>query len=271
MENSDSRRSFLRLTAAGLIHVSARPFADGVYGAEMANNSDLLIRSAAERGHVDLGWLKSYHTFSFGNYIDEKHMGFRSLRVINDDKIMPGRGFPTHPHRNMEIISYLLDGAIQHRDSEGNGSIVRVGEVQRMTAGKGITHSEYNPDPDVWTHLLQIWIRPAMRGLQPSYQDHRFATAERNNRWSLIAAPDDKQASVHINQDAQLKATILEPGKTLEHVLERDRHVWLHVGRGELNVNGTNLSGGDAIATSRSMAMELAATTEAEVLLFDLG
>ncbi|MEO0717133.1 MAG: pirin family protein, partial [Planctomycetota bacterium] len=176
------RRRFLQLTSAGLIHVSTRPLLAGV-GAEPA---DLLIRRASERGHTDLGWLTSYHSFSFGRYVDQQHMGFRALRVINDDRITAGRGFPTHPHRDMEILSYVLDGALQHRDSTGKGSVVRPDDVQMMTAGVGITHSEYNPSATDENHFLQVWIRPAHRGSHPQYQQQRVERAAKRNRLRLV-------------------------------------------------------------------------------------
>ena len=264
---NDHRRRFLQLTTAGLIHVSARPLA----AAGEPGDVGLLIRRAAERGHTDLGWLKSYHSFSFGRYVNQRHMGFRSLRVINDDRIVAGRGFPTHPHRDMEILSYVLDGALQHRDSTGNGSIVRPEDVQMMTAGTGITHSEYNPSGSQENHFLQVWIRPGSRGLQPKYQQHRVERAAKLDTLRPIAAPEASPGVVRINQDATVLATLLRPGATVEHTIDRSRHGWLQVARGELSVNGVRLQAGDAVATSRPTGLVITANAESEALLFDLG
>lgn len=261
------RRHFVRLTAAGLLHVAARPF----LAAAGENDPRLIVRQAADRGHTDLGWLDSYHTFSFGRYADQRHMGFRSLRVINDDRIAPGRGFPTHPHRDMEILSYVLDGSLQHRDSTGKGSIVRPGDVQMMTAGTGITHSEFNPSKDESNHFLQIWITPSMRRLQPSYQQKPVTADEKRNRWRTIAAPERNQGVVTIHQNVRVASTLLEPGRKLAHVIERNRHGWLHVATGEVIVNGTRLAAGDAIATSRPTELHLEGVETADVLLFDLA
>lgn len=192
------RRHFIRLTAAGLIHVAARPFAQAE---DTGRIHDLLMRQAAQRGHTDLGWLNSYHTFSFGSYYDQRHMGFRSLRVINDDRIAPGRGFPKHPHRNMEILSYVLNGSLQHRDSTGEGSIVRPGDVQMMSAGRGITHSEYNPSKREANHFLQIWIQPAQSGLRPSYQQQHVALDDKRNRWRPIVEPEKRNGVISVHQD----------------------------------------------------------------------
>jgi len=265
---NDQRRNFIRLTAAGLIHVAAQPFEAT---ADEKNDSDFLIRQAAQRGHTDLGWLDSYHTFSFGNYYDQSHMSFRSLRVINDDRITPCQGFPTHPHRNMEILSIVLSGALQHRDSTGKGSIVRPGDVQMMTAGKGITHSEYNPSKIEENHFLQIWIQPSLSGLRPSYQQQRIEPEQKQNRWQQIAAPDEQQGVVEIHQDARIFAAALEPNKSLDYVVERRRHAWLHVATGQLIVNGVRLEAGDAVATSRPTAIHVEGIAKADILLFDLG
>ncbi len=265
--NTDRRR-FLRLTAAGLIHVSARPF---LVAADEPNDPRLLVRQAADRGHTDLGWLDSYHTFSFGRYYDQRHVGFRSLRVINDDRIAPGRGFPTHPHRDMEILSYVLAGSLQHRDSTGRGSVVKPGDVQMMTAGTGITHSEFNPSKGESNHFLQVWIKPAMRRLQPRYQQKAVSADDKRNRWRTIAAPEKGQGLVTIHQDVRLSSTLLEPGKSLESVVERGRHAWLHVATGEVVVNGTRLAAGDAVATSRPGALHVTGRQTADVLLFDLA
>ncbi len=263
----DSRRTFIGLTAAGLIHLTTQPLAQATRRTRLTT----LIRRAAERGHTNLGWLKSYHSFSFGDYYDQRHMGFRSLRVINDDKIAAGRGFPTHPHRDMEIISYVLDGALQHRDSTGNGSIIRPGDIQRMSAGTGITHSEYNPSPNQSNHFLQIWIEPAQRGLRPSYGQKAVQPVALENNLVLIAGNQPGSSNVIINQDAKMFAGKLEAGKQLEYSIERHRHGWLQVARGKLSVNGTRLAAGDAIATSRPTTLVLNQAEAAEFLLFDLG
>ena len=262
-----TRRHFLQLTTAGLIHVSGRP----LLAENEPQDLGLLIRRAAERGHTDLGWLQSYHSFSFGGYVNQQYMGFRSLRVINDDRIAAGRGFPTHPHRDMEILSYVLEGALQHRDSTGNGSIVKPEDIQMMTAGTGITHSEYNPSAQDQNHFLQVWIRPGHRGLHPQYQQHTVESGEKLNTLRSIASPESKSGVVKINQDAHVFATLLQPGALVEHTIERDRHGWLQVARGELTVNGVHLMAGDAVATSRPMALHIQAITDAEALLFDLG
>lgn len=266
------RRNFIQLTAAGLFHIATRPFT----AAGETTDPKLLLRQAAERGHTDLGWLDSYHTFSFGEYYDQQHLGFRSLRVINDDRISAGRGFPTHPHRDMEILSYVLTGSLQHRDSTGQGSVVTPGDVQMMTAGTGITHSEYNPSRKEGNHFLQIWLTPSMNGLQPSYQQQRVEADQKQNRWQQIAAPaaaqkPSRKGVVAIHQDANIYAAILDPGKQVRHVVERNRHAWLHVATGTLTVNGTTLQAGDAIATSRPTELIVTGKTKAEALLFNLG
>ncbi len=264
----NSRRSMLSITTAGLIHVAASPRR---LSAADDDDPGLLLRQAAERGHTDLGWLDSFHTFSFGGYYDQRHMGFRSLRVINDDKIAAGRGFPTHPHRDMEIISYVLDGSLQHRDSTGRGSIITPGDVQMMSAGTGIQHSEYNPSKNVSNHFLQIWIEPALRGVQPRYQQKRVADDHKENQWTQIAGPNATTAAVAIQQDAKIFATKLLPGQSINYTLERNRHAWLQVASGELIVNGTTLTAGDAIASSRATELHVAANKPTEALLFDLG
>ena len=263
-----SRRNMLSITAAGLIHVTANPVE--TLAGETVNN-DLLIRQAAERGHTDIGWLKSYHSFSFGGYYDQRHMGFRSLRVINDDRIAAGRGFPTHPHRDMEIISYVLHGSLQHKDSTGKGAIITPNDIQMMSAGTGITHSEYNPSATDSNHFLQIWIEPAIRGVRPRYSDNVVKPGDKRNVWKLIAGPDDSGASVGIYQDARIYASQLQAGVSLEYTLERNRHAWLQVATGEITVNGTTLKGGDAVASSRATALHVTAAQDADVLLFDLS
>lgn len=265
---NESRRNMLSVTAAGLIHVTARPAE--VLGDDFAS-SDLLLRQAAERGHTDIGWLKSFHSFSFGDYYDQRHMGFRSLRVINDDKISAGRGFPTHPHRDMEIISYVLSGSLQHKDSTGKGAIITPDDIQMMSAGTGITHSEYNPSAIDANHFLQIWIEPVMRGVRPRYSDNKVTAEQKTNRWNFIAGPDGSGAAVGIHQDAKIFASKLVAGASLEYSLERGRHAWLQVATGELLVNGTKLTAGDAVASSRATSLHVTATDDSDVLLFDLA
>ncbi|MGV3486757.1 MAG: pirin family protein [Planctomycetaceae bacterium] len=258
----------LSLTDAGLIHVSADPT---VTNDARSTDHQWLLRRAKERGHTDIGWLSSYHSFSFGDYYDQRHMGFRSLRVINDDRIAAGRGFPTHPHRDMEIISYVLSGSLQHQDSTGNGAIITPDDIQMMSAGTGITHSEYNPSLSDSNHFLQIWIEPALRGVRPRYSDNKVTVDQKRNQWRLIAGPDGSGAAVGIYQDAKIFAVQLEPGVNLAYTLERDRHAWLQVATGEVTVNGTLLKAGDAVASSRATDLHVTATQLSDVLLFDLA
>lgn len=262
------RRDFIRLTAAGLFHIAARPFAAN---AEQEASAKLLIRKGAERGHTDLGWLESYHSFSFGEYYDQRHMNFRSLRVINDDRISAGKGFPTHPHRDMEILSYVMSGSLQHRDSTGQGSVVQPGDVQLMSAGTGITHSEYNPSSQDANHFLQVWLTPSLNGLRPSYQQVRVETEQKQNRWQQIAGPDKQKGIVAVHQDVRLYASVISPAKTVNYIVERGRHAWLHVAAGRVSVNGTVLHAGDAVATSRPTELQVGGEAESEVLLFDLA
>ena len=263
-----SRRSALSITAAGLIHIAANPLP--TLGQTSAG-TELLIRQAAERGHTDLGWLQSFHSFSFGEYYDQRHMGFRSLRVINDDKIAAGRGFPTHPHKDMEIISYVLEGALQHKDSTGRGAIITPADIQMMSAGTGITHSEYNPSKAESNHFLQVWIEPAMRGVRPRYSDSKVTIDQKQNQWRKIAGPEGNNAAVSIHQDANIYGTNLTIGKKLNYTVERGRHAWLQVARGTLIVNGTKLQSGDAIATSRTTELHAVAIETTDALLFDLA
>ncbi len=228
-------------------------------------------RPAARRGYFDFGWLKTFHTFSFGNYYDEANMGFRALRVINEDFVAPGRGFPTHPHRDMEIITYILDGALQHRDSMGTGSTITPGEVQRMSAGTGVTHSERNPSPDQPTHLLQIWIVPGRPGLTPSYEQKNFPTEERRGKLRLIASPDAALGSVQIHQDARIYVALLASSEHVTHLLSPGRHAWIQVARGSVQFNDIKLSAGDGAAVSEEKQLQIVSQGDSEVLLFDLG
>ena len=229
------------------------------------------LRPSAARGHFDFGWLDTRHSFSFGDYYDPKHMGFRTLRVINEDRVKPGEGFPTHPHRDMEIVTYVLEGALQHKDSMGNGSIIRPGEVQRMTAGTGITHSEFNTSEYDPLHLLQIWIQPEQRGLPPGYEQKTFSGDEKRGRLRLVASPDGTEESVTIHQDASLLAGLLEPGPPLTQRLGAGRHAWVQVVRGELKLNGITLWAGDGAALSEEPVLRFEPVQESEVLVFDLA
>ncbi|HEY7784760.1 MAG TPA: pirin family protein [Pyrinomonadaceae bacterium] len=231
----------------------------------------ITIRKAVERGHFNHGWLDTYHTFSFDQYYDPDHMSFRSLRVINEDRVAPKHGFPTHSHRDMEIITYILEGELRHEDSMGTGSVIRPGEVQRMTAGTGVAHSERNPSPDKEVHLLQIWIMPNQRGLTPSYEQRAFSEEERSGKLRLVASPDGRDGSVSINQDALLYATILSVGQEVSHRLSNNRHAWLQVARGALTLNGTQLEQGDGVAISEETEVRITTDSGAEALLFDLA
>ncbi|HKP47370.1 MAG TPA: pirin family protein [Pyrinomonadaceae bacterium] len=229
------------------------------------------IRKAKDRGHFDFGWLDTYHTFSFGDYYDPSHMAFRSLRVINEDVVQPGRGFPTHGHRDMEIVTYILKGELQHRDSMGSGSIIRRGDAQRMSAGTGVRHSEANPSSEQAVHLLQIWILPDQIGRQPEYEEKQFSDEEKRNKLRLIVSPGGDDGSVRIHQDAKIYAGILGAGATLVHQLTEGRHAWLQVADGAVELNGNSLNQGDGAAVSDERELKIAATGPAEILLFDLA
>ena len=233
------------------------------------------VRSAAERGRSDFGWLDSRHTFSFGEYHDPRHMGFRSLRVINDDRVQPGQGFGTHPHRDMEILSVVLEGALEHRDSLGTGSVIRVGDVQRMTAGTGVTHSEFNHSRTDPVHFLQIWLLPLQRGLAPGYEQKPFPEPGRRNALRLIASRDGRDGSVTVHQDVAVHAGHLEAGRELAHRLAPGRHAWVQMTGGRLDLNGTALEPGDGAALSDEAMMRPRAVEaqgdSATFLLFDLA
>jgi len=229
------------------------------------------LRKSEERGHFDLGWLDTYHTFSFDQYYDPAHMHFRTLRVINEDRVAAGQGFPTHSHRDMEIITYILSGALEHRDSMGNGSVIRPGDVQRMSAGTGVAHSEYNSSESEGVHLLQIWIMPRERNLPPGYEQKAFTEDERRGRWRLVASPDGRDGSVTIQQDARLYATIADANSTIEHSLDVNRYGWAQVARGTVSINDVELKQGDGAALRNESLIKLTAHDDAEVLLFDLA
>jgi redox-sensitive bicupin YhaK (pirin superfamily) len=228
------------------------------------------IRKSNDRGHANLGWLDSYHTFSFADYHDPQWTGYRSLRVINDDLVMPGMGFGMHPHRDMEIISYVLSGAIQHKDSMGNGKVIRAGEFQYMAAGTGVQHSEFNPSQTDPLRLLQIWIMPDTKGVKPRYAERNLAKAE-TGKLHLVASKTGRDGSMEIHQDANLFLGKLEDGQSVKYPLAKDRHAWVHVAEGEVSINGKKLAGGDAIAVSDETALEISATKPSQVLLFDLN
>jgi redox-sensitive bicupin YhaK (pirin superfamily) len=229
------------------------------------------LRTAEQRGHANHGWLDSYHTFSFANYYDPKHMGFRALRVINDDRIEAGRGFGTHPHRDMEIITYVLDGAVKHADSMGTGSVIRPGDVQRMSAGTGVAHSEYNGSSTELLHLLQIWIEPSQRGLAPSYEQKTFSREEKQGKLRVVASPDGRDGSVSINADTVLYAGLFDEGESASFSLAKGRHAWVHVARGNARVNGQALKAGDAVAVSDEATLTIEGVDHGEVLVFDLA
>jgi len=228
-------------------------------------------RAAGELGHFDHGWLQTYHTFSFADYHDPDHMGFRHLRVINEDYVRPGMGFPTHGHRDMEIVTCVLEGALEHRDSLGNGSVIRPNDVQRMTAGTGVRHSEFNASKSEPVHLLQIWIMPARAGLAPGYEQKTIAEKDKRGALRLIASPDGDDGSVTINQDVRLSASVLQPGEKVAYDLPRGRFAWLQVARGAVTLNGQTLVHGDGAAVSDETSLGIAATASSEILLFDLA
>ena len=229
------------------------------------------IRRGEERGGGDYGWLNTRYTFSFNTYYDPKFMGFRSLRVINEDHVAPGHGFPTHPHEDMEIITYILEGALEHKDSLGTGSVIRPGDGQRMSAGTGIRHSEANPSKTEAAHLLQIWILPEREGIAPSYEQKTFPAEEKRGKLRLIASPDGNDGSVTIHQDARLYVALLSPGEEVSHEIKPNRHAWLQVAKGEIELNGKRLKQGDGAAVSDENKLILKGMEDAEVLLFDLA
>ncbi|WP_026101224.1 pirin family protein [Synechococcus sp. PCC 7336] len=231
----------------------------------------ITLRKSGDRGHANHGWLDSYHTFSFANYYDPEHMGFRALRVINQDRVDGGAGFGTHGHRDMEIVSYVLEGGLDHRDSMGNGSTILPGDVQRMTAGTGVLHSEFNHSKTDPVRFLQIWIEPGRRGLQPGYEQKLFSRAEKLNQLREIVSPDGRDGSVTIHQDARIFAAILEAGQKVAHQLNENRYAWLQVVRGAIALNGLPLVEGDGAAIAAAGTLTVQASEESELLLFDLA
>jgi redox-sensitive bicupin YhaK (pirin superfamily) len=229
------------------------------------------LRRSTDRGHSRLGWLDSHHTFSFGDYYDPGHVGFRALRVINEDRVKPGGGFPAHSHRDMEILTYVLEGALKHEDSIGNGSVIRPGEVQRMSAGTGITHSEVNHSLDEPVHFLQVWIVPERPGLAPGYEQRSFARTARPGGWHLVAAKNGRDGAVTVHQDVELFVGRLVPGEGVTHRLKSGRHAWVQVARGSVLLNDVPLTAGDGAAVSAETLLEVGAQEDSEILLFDLA
>jgi redox-sensitive bicupin YhaK (pirin superfamily) len=231
----------------------------------------MTIRPAGERGHAQHGWLDSHHTFSFADYYDPKHMGFRSLRVINDDRVQAGQGFGKHSHRDMEIISYVLEGALEHRDSMGTGSIIRPGDVQKMSAGGGVSHSEFNASKEELVHFLQIWIQPSERGIAPSYEQKAFTRADKQGKLRVVASPDGRDGSVTIHADAIVYAGVFDTGESGELPLGDGRHAYVHVARGKVRVNGRDLAAGDGAALEAEKQVRVEGVDGGEVLVFDLA
>ena len=229
------------------------------------------IRRSADRGFADHGWLKSYHTFSFADYRDPEHVHFRHLRVMNEDWVLPGQGFGEHPHHDMEIITYVLAGQVEHRDSMGNGEVLRAGEFQRMSAGRGVTHSEFNPSATETLHLYQIWLLPLKKGIEPSYEQRLFPAADRQGEWQLVAAHGGPDNALDICQDARVYLADLLVGQTLTREFSPSRHAWLQVLRGEVHADDLQLSAGDGLAISDEIRIELSSPSGGEVMLFDLG
>ena len=231
----------------------------------------ITIRQAEERGHANHGWLDSHHTFSFANYYDPKHIGFRTLRVINEDRVSPSNGFGTHGHRDMEIITYVLEGALEHKDSIGTGSVIQPGEVQRMSAGTGILHSEFNHSQTQPVHFLQIWLLPEKKGLSPSYEQRNFSPAKTPGKLHLVAARDGRENAVTVHQDVDLYAAVLKEGDRISYTLKPQRHAWVQVARGTITLNSLPLNTSDGAAISEETDVVIEATKDAEILLFDLA
>ena len=238
----------------------------------MANNTITnLIHDRNARGRTKIGWLDSYHTFSFGSFYDPNRIGFRSLRVINDDRVVPGAGFPTHSHRDMEILTYVLEGAVEHKDSLGTGSVIRPGEAQIMSAGTGIMHSEYNPSQTDPAHFLQIWILPNQQGIKPRYEQKAFPLEERRGQLRLIAAKDGREGAVTIYQDVDLYTSVLEPGNVVNYHVKPDRYAWLQMAQGVATLNGEEIRAGDGVQLNGEEQLEITTDIGAQILLFDLG
>lgn len=230
----------------------------------------ITTRPSSQRGHFDFGWLDTFHSFSFGDYHDPDHMGFSALRVINEDTVAPGQGFPEHPHRDMEIITVVLSGALRHKDSSGGGGVIRPGDVQRMSAGRGVFHSEFNDSPDQPVHLLQIWIRPKVRGVEPRYGQTHFPQSERRDALRVVVSPDGRDGSLPIHQDASMYLSLLSKGRSLRHEFGPGRKGWLQVATGAVTLGGETLRAGDGAAIQDEASITIAAAEESQFLLFDL-
>jgi redox-sensitive bicupin YhaK (pirin superfamily) len=265
MKDEVSRREVLKGAAAS---AAAAMFPGGTSAPGVPPR--LTIRRASERGHVDHGWLDTFHTFSFADYYDPAHMGFRALRVINEDRVAPAQGFPAHPHRDMEILTYVLEGSLRHQDTMGHGSVIRPGEVQKMTAGTGVLHSEANASREEPVHLLQIWLLPPRHGYTPTYEQKPFALAERPDRLVPLGTRDGRDGSLRLRADADLHGAVLRTGATVRHDVVPGRAAWVQVARGEVVVNGTKLSAGDGASTEDAGTLEIRAAAPSEVLVFDL-
>lgn len=263
MKTNETRRTFMAASAATVAYAAAKE--------QNMNANKLVIRKAADRGVAEHGWLHSRFSFSFAGYFDPKHMGFRALRVINDDIIDAGEGFGTHPHENMEIISYVVEGALEHKDSMGTGSVVRPNDVQRMSAGSGITHSEFNPLDDTPMRLLQIWIKPNQQNVEPSYEQKTYLPEEKTNTLKLVASPNGADGSVSIHQDAKIYASIIEPGKEIIKEATPGRHVWVQVVTGKLSLNGEQLETGDGASMENAGALTFQGVEKSELLIFELA
>ncbi len=231
----------------------------------------IALRKSNQRGHADHGWLNTYHTFSFASYYDPAHLGFRSVRVMNEDRVAPGQGFGTHPHKDMEIVSYVLEGALEHQDSLGNGAVLRPGEFQRITAGTGITHSEFNPSKAQSAHFYQIWLLPQLDGLAPSYEQKRFDESELRNALRIVASPDGENGALTIHQDVRIHLSKLDAGKSVERGQSPGRHAWLQVLRGTVALNGHAMDTSDGAGISQESRLVIDASTDAEIMLFDLA
>lgn len=261
LQRCSANRNSYELPVLGVFNPSAKPHAHVM----------LTLRRAHDRGHANHGWLDSHHTFSFAGYKDPNHMGFRALRVINDDRVEAGRGFGTHGHRDMEIVSYVLEGALEHRDSMGTQGVIRPGDVQRMSAGTGVMHSEFNASKTELVHFLQIWLIPSKMGIAPGYEQKTFSAETKRGALRLVASPNGKDGSVTITSDAALYAGIFEAGERATHLLAPGRYAWVHVAKGQARVNGHVLEAGDAAALTNEPHVDIEGTTSGEVLVFDLG